>query len=665
MNYLNSGGSIMVKIIRSKQGALLLTLLLTFIFVVSAAAQSGLTFFVSEVNADAFPRVSFHLRAVELGNQVVSSLNASTLAVYENGEQVSDLEATPQDDGAITYVFVIDQGYAANYLNFQLNNIRQVISTLVSGGYFVDGRDTVLVLGRQNINTDQTVTLLPATQDAAELTTWVANFNFDRSTRATKGLLAVEDAIQNLNELIEVPGSQTTAIIFITRYIEDPSTTVAPTSALNTASEARNNYTSIYVFQTDPSQYRKDALQILADGSDGQYAGLTRSNFLNAATTVYQAIDAKRAYYTIAYRSPIADSGAREITINTPGRPNTGVFGQYEVSVQAPVVSISEPVVGSTIRREASVEGDDEVPTFDINQVRVTTDVTWSDGYPRNLTSATLTVNGLLEQTIDVPSGQSQLEFSWDLSDITTEGTNNIELEVSVEDELGLLASDSTQVNVEVIVPESRGAAIRPTLTTISIATICLGIAVVLGLVGGGYYLYRRQVISLGPKTTPDELEPLATIMADDTPEYVLATLTILEGPSGLIGEPFKISSFVTTLGRDPNQADIAFYPDEQSSVSRVHCRIELGDDNAFRVLDLNSSSGTRLNGRALKPEMSVVLADNDEIVLGSLTHRGVKMRFNLPTEESSSPVLGEADDRTHLVSDLNIDFGDSSPEEE
>ncbi len=658
----------MVKIFRSKPSVTLIVILLSFILAVSASAQSGLTFFVTNEDSSAFPQVRMQLRAVELGNKVVSSLNTSTLAVYENGQQVSDLEITPQDDGAISYIFVIDQGRSANYLNFQLSNIRQVISTLVSGGYFVDGRDTVLVLGRQNINTDQTVTLLPATQTATELTTWVANFNFAAGSGVTKGLLGVDDAISSLNELVPEPGSQTSAIIFITRWIEDPNSSVAPTSALNTASVARRNYTSIYVFQTDFNQYHKDALQVLADGSDGQYAALTKFNFLNAASTIYQAIDAQRAYYTVSYRSPVADSGRHEITINTPGRPSEGTFGQYEITLEPPTVSISEPVANSTIRREASVVGKDNVPTFDITHVRVASEVTWNDGYPRNLQNATLYVSDQLEDSVAIAPGQDQFEFDWDLSDIATEGLNTVTLEVRVEDELGLVASDTSQVNVEVIVPDnlnSLGSKITPTVRAVGIAVICLGGLFLVGLIGGGIYYFKKQSAAAGATDDTDQAEAMPTIFAADTPEFVLATLTVLEGPSGLIGELFKISNFVTTLGRDPSRTDIAFYSDEASSVSRLHCRIELEDDNSFHITDQNSNSGTRLNGRALKPEVSVVLADGDEIVLGSLAHRGVKLRFNLAGEDSIAPVLGDADDRTHLLGDQELsDLMGGIPEE-
>lgn len=656
----------MAKFIRSKSSVTVIVLLLMFILAVSASAQSGLTFFVTVEDTSAFPQVLIRLRAVELGNRVVSSLNTSTLAVYENGQQVSDLEITPQDDGAITYIFVIDQGRSSNYTSFQLSNIRQVISTLVSGGYFIDGRDTVLILGRQNINTDQTVTLLPATKTATELTTWVANFNFDRGTGATKGLLGVDDAIRNLNELVPVPGSQTTAIIFITRYIEDPSNSVAPTSAQNTAAEARRNYTSIYVFQTDTNQYRKETLQILANGSDGQYAGLTRNSFLNAVTTVYQAIDAQRAYYSVSYRSPVAESGRREITINTPGRPSEGVFGAYEITLQPPSVNITEPVVNSTIRREAGMAGEDNVPTFDITHIRVAAEATWADGFPRQIQNAKLYVDDELEDTAEITLGLNQFEFDWDLSDITTEGLNSITLEVRVEDELGLIAADTSQVNVEVIIPDnlSSGLKLTSTVTAIGVVTICLGGIIAAGVIGGGIYLYTKRSSSASTEEDAAQDEVMPTIFAADSPELVLATLTVLEGPSGLIGELFKISTFVTTLGRDPAQTDIAFYPDEASSVSRVHCILELDDDNSFRITDQDSPSGTRLNGRALKPNVSVVLANEDEIVLGSLAHRGVKLRFNFPPDESVGPVLGDADDRTHLLGDQDLSEWGEAPEE-
>jgi hypothetical protein len=622
-------------------------------------AQSGLTYFITNVDASAFPQVQFNMRAIELGNLVVSTLNSSNLTVYENGQQVSDIQVTPHADGPITYIFVIDQGSQSYFTYIGISNLRQVISTLVSGGYFVDGRDTVMVLGRQNINSDQTVTLLPATQAATDLTTWVANFNFDRGTGATKGLLAVEDAIQEMSELVPIPGSQTTAIIYIVRWIEDPSSTVAPTSAQNTAAEARKNNTSIHVFHTDLYQYGQDALQVLAYGSDGQYAGLDKSSYLSTVTAVYQSIDAQRTYYTLSYRSPVADSGVREITINTPGRPYEGVTGTYEVDLQVPTVTITEPVANSTILREAEAAEEGMLPTFDTTNIQVGAEVTWPDGFPRNIQTAQFYANGNLEDSIEVAPEQMQFEFRWDLSDIINEGLNFVPLEVRVEDELGLVAETESVVNVEVIIP----APIEPTSKGLEISLAgAVGLIflffIIAGAIAGAVYWFVIRKRSLPEETAPevDKLDMSETVMAMDIQEMVLATLTVQEGPAGLIGEVFKINSPETVIGRNPAQTDIAFFADEESSVSRLHCSITLGEGNIFKLTDHNSSAGTRLNGRQIHPDEPVVLADGDEIVLGSLAQRGVKLIFHFATEEDLGPYSGSADDRTHLISDSDID---------
>jgi hypothetical protein len=625
-------------------------LLLAIAGVFGVMAQSGLTFFITDVDASSFPQIQFNLRAIELGNKVVSGLNPSNLTVYENGQQVSDLQVSQHADGPINFLFVIDQGRLANYTSFGLSNIRQVISTLVSGHYFVEDSDTVMVLGRQYIDSDQTVTLLPATHTASDLTTWAANFNFDRGTGSTMGLLGIEDAIQEMAELVPIPGSQTTVIIYITRYIEDPS----PTSAQNTAAKARKNNISIYVFQTDFSQSRQDALQILAYGSDGQYAALDRKTCLSAVASVYQAIDSQRTYYSASYRSPVADSGQREITINTQERPNEGVIGSYEIDLQPPSVTITEPVRNSTIRREAIIEAEGTQPVFDTTRVRVSSEVSWPDGFPRIIQSAQLFANGNLEGSIEPAPDQTQFEFEWDLSDITNEGLNSVLLEVKIVDELELPADAESVINVEVIIPDTTDSGGSKTSILGSILLFIAGV-IVAGSIGAGIYFYiiRKRSLTEGIEPETDIAETPATIFASDYQESALATITVVEGPSGLIGEVFKISSPETVIGRNPTQTDIVFYADEESSVSRRHCTIQMDDNNIFKLIDNNSSAGTRLNGRQIHPDIPIVLDDGDEIVLGKLAQRGVKLQFNFATEESLGPYSGSADDRTHLISDL------------
>ncbi|MGA9192616.1 MAG: FHA domain-containing protein [Anaerolineales bacterium] len=622
--------------------------------VLGAAAQSGTTFFVTNVDSSGFPVVSFDLRAVGLGQKVVSGLNAGDITVYENGQEASDVQVTPSEDGPITYIFVIDQGRLANFQSFGESNIRQAITTLVSGGFFKDGKDTVMVLARQNTDSDQTVTLLPATQSGSDLTTWAAAFGFDRGSRSTKGLLAVDDAVNQLGDLVEVPGSQTAAILFFTRFIEDPSSTVAPTSATNTAAKASDQQASVYVFQTDLSQSRRDALQLLAEGSGGIYTGLTRSGVLSQVSSVYQIIDSQRAFYSVSYRSAIGDVGRREITINTPTRPSEGAVGSYEVSPTPPSVSITEPTANSTIRREATLPADSATPVFDTSQKPVTAEISWPDGFPRQITTAQLFVNGNLESSADVAAGQSTVTFNWDLSDITDIGINPVSLRVNVTDELGLSADGESSVDVAVAPPPTSSTGILgsvPTAAAIGVPVLCVLGILGLAVLAGAFFLLRGR--SKGPAETgtdPDD-EAMRTMFQAELPELALATLTVMEGPSGMIGERLKVTGIKVSIGRDPSQSDISFYSDAESSVSRLHCTIELNDDNAFRLTDKNSSAGTRLNGRRIQANSPVVLADGDEIVLGDLAQRGVKLQFNFArTEEQASPYSGTADDRTHLI---------------
>jgi pSer/pThr/pTyr-binding forkhead associated (FHA) protein len=131
--------------------------------------------------------------------------------------------------------------------------------------------------------------------------------------------------------------------------------------------------------------------------------------------------------------------------------------------------------------------------------------------------------------------------------------------------------------------------------------------------------------------------------------DQALAKLTVLEGPKGLIGESINIVKPTTVIGRNPQTTDIHFYPEEESSVSRVHCTIQK-DGPTFKLTDNGSSAGTRLNGRLLPPNDPVVLAENDEIVLGDLGRRGVKIRFSVVSEPGEVKYSGVADDRTRIM---------------
>jgi|GEM_PF-1488897 pSer/pThr/pTyr-binding forkhead associated (FHA) protein len=625
----------------------------------SAAAQGAATFFVTNVDVSRFPEVRFELRAVGLDNQAVSNLNTANLSIYENGQIVSNAQIAARNEGPINVIFVIDQGQYTYYQYFGLNNIRQAITTWVSGKYFVDNRDSVSVLGRQNFNSDQTVTLLPATRKGTDLTTWAANFNFQPSNGPTKGLVSVDDAIKAMSQQVTTPGSQTAAIIFVTRFVEDPSVQVATTAAQNTAATAKQKFISVYAFQTDFGQAFKQPLEALATGATGVYVPLNANTIATNVNPIYQSLAAQRAVYTVSYRSKASASGKRQITINSAQLPTSGLAGSYEVNLQPPKVTIAKPLADSTIRREAKPNADGTKFTYDVNRVKVTADITWLAN-PRAIKSAQLFAKGELQSTVQPPAGATSVEFDWDISDVAQEGINSVKLEVRVTDELGVETSGSSTVKVEVLLPpkpaENQLTAFLSkywvVLTIGGIGVLLVGIIliVVLALVMAKPKQSQEQVAlaqhyggASAPQDTLIGSSPVNKITS-------IGAIQIIEGPKGLVGENINLYKPTTTLGRGAQSADIVFYPNEPSSVSRLHCTIQF-DGRLYKLIDENSTSGTWLNGKRLQPNTVVELRDEDEVILGDVTKLGVRFRFYVSSDKAESKSQKDAG-RTMIIDD-------------
>jgi pSer/pThr/pTyr-binding forkhead associated (FHA) protein len=630
-----------------------------------AWAQAGTTFFITDVDSSQFPTVSFQLRAVDLNNRVVDGMGNADLTIYENGQPVppETVQVVPHNDGPITYLFLIDHGRLANFNEFGPQNIRQVFSALASSGAFVNGVDQLEVMVRENINNDRTEPRLGPTQQIGDLTTWLANYPFEvrRSQNSTKGLEGVSDAIAEMGDLVPIPGSQTAVILFLTRFIEDPTRSVAVVAAQNQASQAKAEFVSIYPLSTDQGQSNREPLEILAEVSNGRYTALQRNTAGALAEDVYREINAQREYYTVTYESTLADIGPRVITVNSSEVPPAGEVGTYQVSPQPPVATLVEPTAGTVVQREAVLDPEGE-PVYSPSSLTVVADVSFPDGYPRSLQSAELFVNGVSQETISPAPGASQARLDFDLSEFSTAGTNQVALEVKVVDSLGLEASAKTSVVVEVAPPPRSGLGSSIALGAMGLlGLVCISGLVLIAGVGVFYLVRGRHPQPAAAVSRPVQAEPMQTILAGQAmKELVQATLTVLEGPTGLVGEAINLFKPATVIGRNPQTTDIHFYAEEESSVSRIHCTIQR-DGETFKLTDNGSSSGTRLNGRAIPANDPVVLADNDEIVLGDLGRRGVKMRFNAVTESGEAKYSGSADDRTRIIDELLPGGEDSS----
>lgn len=639
------------------------------------AAQGGRLFYVSAVDSSKFPRVTFQLRVVDgQNNRVATGLTDKDIAIYENGVQQTGVTVAAQNTGPVIFAFLIDQGRLHNYNVFGNQNasLLQAVSDLVNGGFF-QPEDQILLATQSNINaSNTTVTVYGPDADGQKFINFVNSSNVfsRRSTGNTKILEGVDATLQQLKQLIAPPGSQTGALIVVSRYVEDPQSQTAVTAATRLAQDAAAANILFYALQTDKSTNASVTapLQTLAVTSGGLHTQSNNSDVVANIQKIYQDIISQRLFYTVEYDSSTGKEPLRTVTINS-ANPVPGVEpGSYEINLDAPAVEINAPLAGATVTRNPLANGG-----FDRNSVDVIASVTFPDQRTRELVSAELVVNGEPQGAVQLAAAATEIRLEADISDITTAGTNQLNLEVRVVDVLGFEASSTNTVVVNVTqlptaVPTETPPAIPPwgpLAALVACAIVFLAIAV-FGLTG--YTIFRPRAAapaaSGGARPSSSSGDMQATLIGGIAyQDKVLATLTVIEGPKGLVGEAIRVIKPTSVIGRNPTRCDITFYAEEESSVSRTHATLQR-DGDSFKLTDNGSSSGTRLNGRQIRPNDPVILQAGDEIVLGDLARRGVKLRFDPASSKNrAAKHSGSADDRTMIMDSPDDDKFDKFTE--
>ncbi len=621
----------------------------------TATGQSDLTLFVTGVHTDAFPDVELDLRATNENNQVVNNLTNDSLEVSEAGTPVKDFKLTPNNNGAVRWVYVLDLDvYSSLTYAPGLTDMQAAFSTLVTGGYFVDDRDTVQVEARINKNSDQTVELLPPTHKGVDLTKWAQGFDFKGGSGYTNGLLGVDETIKELAGETPGPVAQTTAIIYVGRRIASLPATVASSAATGYAQEAKDAHILLYAFHTGGQNDSAGALNTLANGSGGAYVRLQRGSVAATVSGVYGSLNAQRTQYTLAYRSVSGASGKREIKVAPAGAPTNGpetVTASYDITVQGPVIKITVPTAGATVERTAGGGS---------QKVKVMANVdAWPDGHPRQLKQGVFTVNGQMAGQLQAPTQPGIYEFDWDISGITQPGKHTMALQVTVTDELGQQATANDSVTVDVPEAPSQATAgpTTPGQTTeatpdpcvvnpaacaqgggggVPTGWIALGIGLFLVMAGALVVLFimvmrmrRPAAAAAAPARQYEEGGGSETILVESArPQVTLGQIKILQGPPDMMGRTIDISRPTTVMGRAPQGSDIVFYADDERSViSRRHCSIDC-DGMSFTITD-HSANGTSINGVRIQRDMPTQLDDGADVQLGAADQMGVRFTFS------------------------------------
>ena len=603
-------------------------------------AQTGATFCISQVDAKNFPNVQFQLRAVDAQNKGIGGLSSASLPIFENGQQVppEKVQVTPHNDGAITTIFVIDRGRAASFLTLGAANIQQAINQLIDGGHFKDGIDTVQVMLRENQNSnDQTRVLLSAAQQGIRLKEAISAFDFKAGRAATLGLEGAREGLDEMGKLVPETGSQTAVLVFVSSGIESPKNDVALQAAQAHAQTARNNLITIYSIQPKVTAARQQVVSSLASGAFGRNLVLNPGTVASDVDGLYRAIDAERVYYTVNYSSTLNTPGLRQITANTVGASGVCRTGSYlPVDTQAPIVEMTSPQTTDTVARDL---------------LTIKAKVSWRDNIQgRSIQSARLLIDDQIVSGARPKIEPDQVSFDIDLSDARVLPANAGRAKVTVEVTDSLSKVSFAEVRINVRAGASTPAPVTPEPekqdgSNDLLVPVLIALAVFGAIIGGAmFYLMRSRPGGRREQKT-------AIIRVSDAP--ALASLDVLEGPKGMIGERIKITKTMTTLGR--KGTDMIFYADyEKSSVSRLHCTIRQDSHNLFTLIDNKSTNGTWLYGRKrLKPDAPEELVDGDEIVLGDMGRQGVKLRFNVGAGGKKQPDdSGGTNIKTRIVKD-------------
>lgn len=628
-----------------------------------------------------FPTVRFRLRAVDgVLNQTLT--NITTVTVFEDGQPVTTpVSVTARSETPILFIFMIDRGNQTNFRSAIQSSVTTSLNQLIANGqYFRDNIDRVTVYQRIDNNVPATEVLKPPTSSAADFQSFINAGGFATAgLRPTNPMDGLNDILLNeVTKLVPRTGSQSVVLLPIMRAVGTNLTVAAiQQNAGNIAATATGSNVLIYPLQISPSSFSSiTALfnPLVAANGGTPAVNLASPTLATDLQVLLQTIvDRERVFYEVEYRSASASLNPRTITINapTPLLPGGTDSLTYTVAVQPPVITQTAPAPGQTINRSLQEDLGYDTPRRDF-QFRIE----FPDGFERGIASSQLNIPNQPIIDGELLSDGRTVQFDVDLTSFDTPGTFALTGTVTVRDELGMAAPITIDVPISVEAPPEVVVEAWPACQLNN--TVCAGVEtwvwiagallscgvlfVILAMLGLlGRIAFRPSVVvpaggSAGRAGAVPAEQQHTLIAGPLNLDRVFATLTVLEGPKGLLGEALKVTKPTSVLGRNPKTTDITFYADEESSVSRVHATLQQ-DAGQFKLTDNGSSSGTRLNGRNIRPNDPVPLQNGDEIVLGDLARRGVKLRFNTVEGGRQAPKhSGPADDRTMILDAPDVD---------
>ena len=636
-----------------------LTALLLLLTVATASAQVASQLVISEVDAAAFPDVTVTFRATDANGAPFADF--SSLSVSENGRTIEGAALGTVVAGA-EIIFAIDANESINDRDGDTVSRRDKVRDAMiffSDNFMVEGPDFVSIVvpvDADHPNGELLRDGIFVNEVKNEVNFYEPDFDgaVDVAAVLTK---ALDVAAEN-----QADGRAQTIILFSDGALEGVD---LDTAAIVDRAQAQNVAIFVAILGARADDNEIANMEALTGPTGGNWVHMPE---VAAIEPLFGQATAGREQSQVTYRSQANSSGPQEITLSLGGVTAAGAF---DVVVEPAGVTVlldnSAPIT------RVAAEADSELAAIEPTSQTVLAQLDFVDGHPRDIVSAALVINGVIQQTVENPQlgANNTIELTWDISSLDAD-TYNLSLEVT--DELGLEgASDPLPLTIDVQRPQvvaptsestegdSTGTETEttPVETTPEeglnvesltssiwfwVGVAALALFVIFLFVMGLIMLVRRRGSKDDGMVTPEPMvQPQASLDAEAT--QILAP-AFVQRASGAYLEPLEnanehggsiyLNGNNVAMGRDPKLAQIVF---KDKSVSRLHARI-METNGEFRLYDEGSASGTYHNYErvGLTPQ---TLKDNDELHLGR-----VHLRFRIAStgqDDDATQVFGPA----------------------
>ena len=579
---------------------------------------------IIRLDTSAFPEIRVQVLILDTNGATALAPSDKNLVVSENSTSVPF--TIEQKEIGAEVGFILDAGMGFNSGGAggatRLQEMKDAIQDLTQDPLLLTGKDSFYVVAQEPNGPTSLVT--PDTQ-ATQIPTLLDQYNPQITYQYAYPLGGVNTMLDWFaKEDSSGLGRAHAIVVFSGSMAVDQK---FPLKAVADKAKVMGVMVDTVLVRTSLAQ--QETLQDLADQTGGQffYLGPEGTSSLAGLKSRLMGI---RNQFIITYRSPIADSGTRVVSVGlTYGQDQKPALQQYSIDVKPPVAVILSPGADQTVSAEKYTPTDNPKAT-PVSGIVVTGSVSWPDGHPRNIKQATLLVNGNPEATLDAP--KDDLTFVWNPS--TENSSGPVTLQIQVEDELGL-----TGLSDQIIVKIGSGSVLSlcklgssSPLCKLSASSLLPGLSLIIALVALGLVVvFRKQVAGTAGQVAgaaTDFIQEVGeTLRFKSRPGSAKAVLTDMDGNTGTGRTSFDLFG-TTSIGRSQKNADLVFQGTQADSpISRLHCTI-LEEDGSFFARDDQSANGTYLNGLRMVPMDRYPLKEGDILQLANPEKGGVRLQF-------------------------------------